>query len=101
MKRIISLLFCMFIIFSFSYTFAVGIDMDINEVGENISVEDSNETVENTYSIFSHESSKVSTTQTDVDDEFKLTVSDIINIILIAVGIVIIFLAIAILIKLK
>lgn len=44
-------------------------------------------------------SSKVSTTQ--VSENFTLSISDIINIILIAVGIVLIFLSIAILIRLK
>ena len=95
--KLLFIYFCLFIIL-ISPVYAVGIDMDIdNNVNiSNTTVVQSEE--ENTASDVSSVP-KVSTTQTSED--FALSVSDIINIILIAVGIVLIFLSIAILIKIR
>ena len=114
MKKYIKfvLFFCFFMILNISSVYAVGIDMNLtntstytntvtntvsntsfNDVSTNYINNDS--TTEN-YST----TQKVSTTSTS-DEDFHLTVSDIINIILIAVGVVLILLGIAILIKIK
>lgn len=99
----VTLLFILLVLLSSSAVFAVGIDMNLNNIYDtsNDTQQDENlidNVTGNTYQN-SSSSSKISTTQTS--DDFELTVSDIINIILIAVGIVIIFLAIAILLKLR
>ena len=101
MRRLLKFLFimiCLFIIF-ITPVYAVGIDMNIdntvsNQITENVNTEEKEEN-----NIPTSSTTKVSTTQTSED--FTLSVSDIINIILIAVGIVLIFLSIAILIRLK
>lgn len=86
------ILICLSII-SFSPVYAVGINMDLNNNVENNT---NNITVT---SSTPNSPTKVSTSQTTED--FRLTVSDIIDIILISVGIVLIFLAIAILIRIR
>ena len=115
MKKVYCLvLLCIFfIIFNFSIVYAVDINMNLSNnssdgFDDNYSSEneltDFNDTDGNILTLktnsYTTSSQKVSTTSTS-DDDFHLTVSDIINIILIAVGIVIILLAIAILIRLK
>lgn len=95
-------LFCILLI-SFSSVYAVEIDMNINNsssnsIGNNTTDNTDNNVISNN-STTQSDSPKLSTTQTTQD--FELTVSDIINIILISVGIVLIFLAIAILIKIR
>lgn len=90
------LFICLFIITA-SSVYAVGIDMNIDNTSNEVDLSDDVNTVNNTNSDTS--TTKVSTTQTS--DDFTLSVSDIINIILISVGIVLIFLAIAILVKIK
>lgn len=97
MKKIISLIAILVFILSFSSVYAVDIDMDLEAiVDENISETDSNVISEGNEQT---PSQKISTTSTTED--YSLSVSDIINIILISVGIVIILLAIAILIKIR
>lgn len=94
MKKIISLIAILVFILSFSSVYAVDIDMDLEAiVDESISETDSNVISEGNEQT---PSQKISTTE-----DFSLSVSDIINIILISVGIVIILLAIAILIKIR
>ena len=95
-------LICILLI-SFSSVYAVEIDMNINNsssnsIGNNTTDNTANNVISNN-STTQSDSPKLSTTQTTQD--FELTVSDIINIILISVGIVLIFLAIAILIKIR
>lgn len=100
MRSVFKFLFifvCLFIIF-ISPVYAVGIDMDIDNNVDTSNVIDLPSEEENTVPNTSS-TTKVSTTQTSED--FTLSVSDIINIILIAVGIVLIFLSIAILIRIK
>lgn len=103
MKKILSLcliVFCLVLIKS-HFVYAVGINMNLDE--NNVSNENvSNSSIDalNTSTSNSVQSSaKVSTTKTSTD--FHLSASDIIDIILISVGIVLIFLAIAILLKIK
>ena len=98
-------LFCILLI-SFSSVYAVEIDMNINNSSSNSIGNNTTDNTDNTdnnvisnNSTTQSDSPKLSTTQTTQD--FELTVSDIINIILISVGIVLIFLAIAILIKIR
>ena len=80
--------------------YAVDIDMNIsNDTTNSAIVNDDDENTVNNVIPGSSSTAKVSTSQTSED--FTLSVSDIINIILISVGIVLIFLAIAILIKIK
>lgn len=98
-KFFLVFLFLFFVCYSSVY--AVDINMNIgNTVQDENTVNQlsNNELANNNFSN-SSSSTKVSTTETSED--FALSVSDIINIILIAVGIVIIFLAIAILLKIK
>ena len=91
------LIFISLFIISFSPVYAVGIDMNLNtDIENSINIVDNNNTVTQE-SI--NTTPKYSTSNTSED--FILTVSDIINIILISVGIVLIFLAIAILIRIK
>lgn len=102
MKKFFSLIFMFLFIISISSVYAVEINMDIDDT---IIDEQLNNTVQEAYSNITEEDpidnvpGKVSTTSTSED--FHLTISDIINIILISVGIVLIFLAIAILLKIK
>lgn len=103
MKRFLSLCliaFCLILIKS-HFVYAVGINMNLDEnniSNENISNNSMNDL--NTLTNNSVQSAaKVSTTKTSND--FHLSASDIIDIILISVGIVLIFLAIAILLKIK
>lgn len=111
MKKFVSfVLICICLsIFSFSSVYAVGIDMDlVDNTSQRINNSSStNNLGNNTNSIRTtvdddidtQTPAKVSTTRTS--EEFHLTVSNIIDIILIAVGIVIIFLAIAIFLKIR
>lgn len=69
-----------------------------NSLSNNLIDNSSNNTVDNTNNSTSNVP-RVSTSQTS--EEFSLSVSDIIDIILIAVGIVLIFLAVAILLKIR
>lgn len=71
-----------------------------NSISSNITdLTDGENEINDSSLLNSSSTTKVSTTETSED--FELSVSDIINIILISVGIVLIFLAIAILIKIK
>ena len=96
------LVFIFLVIINISSVFAVDIDMNLTNstIVESNSVNTNNisNNIENPITSPST-TTKVSTTETS--DDFELTVSDIINIILISVGIVLIFLAIAILIKIR
>ncbi len=102
--RIFLILTCLFII-NISSVLAVDIDMNINNSNQNIfsnNYVNTNNTNDNNIEnpiTTPITPTKVSTTETS--DNFELTVSDIINIILISVGIVLIFLSIAILIKIR
>jgi len=101
MKTLLKI-FIVFILLCFMEvsSYAVGIDMNIsNNVNNSTVITDAQDNTVNDLSSSSSSTAKVSTTQTSED--FTLSVSDIINIILIAVGIVLIFLAIAILLKIK
>lgn len=92
------LIFVCLSIISFSPVYAVGIDMNLNpDTPVENSINDSN----NNTSVPSPTTNTPRFSTSDTSDDFKLTVSDIIDIILISVGIVIIFLAIAILLKIK
>lgn len=91
------LIFSCLLIISFSPVYAVGIDMNLNT---NTTIENSTDTTNNTVTQSSITNAPRYSTS-DSSEDFKLTVSDIIDIILISVGIVIIFLAIAILLKIK
>lgn len=100
MKYFFKLLFVLifFITLFTTSVYAVEVNMDIsntstNEISETSPLEEENVLPTNP------SSAKVSTTQTS--ENFSLSISDIISIILIAVGIVLIFLSIAILIRLK
>lgn len=112
MKKFIKFIFvfiCFFIV-NCSYVYAVEINMNINNSVEN-SVSIGNSTInsvpentvisspDNTVPSINDSIQKTSTTS-QVED-FTLTTSDIINIILISVGIVLILLSVAILLKLK
>lgn len=100
MKTLLKI-FIVFILLCFMEvsSYAVGIDMNIsNDVDNSTVITDIEDNTVNDLGS-STSTPKVSTTQTSED--FTLSVSDIINIILIAVGIVLIFLAIAILLKIK
>lgn len=114
MKRVVNvfLIIILLILINFSSVYAVGINMDLTTDNTNVDnaiVNTTDNTIDNTTdnttSNISEENldiqapMKVSTTSTSED--FHLTVSNIIDIILIAVGIVIIFLAIAILLKIR
>lgn len=114
MKKFISLfLLCLFFIIV-NFTFVYGVDINMNLPNSTNSTNElndyynsssdyntiTNESISETNNSYTSSTQKVSTTSAS-DEDFHLTVSDIINIILIAVGIVIILLAIAILIKIK
>lgn len=105
MKKFIKifLITILVILINIPYIYAVGIDMDLddntNNTDNNNTVSFFNNTIDND-DLDEEPIQKVSTTST-VDEEFHLTVSDIINIILISVGVVLILLGIAILIRLK
>lgn len=98
------LIIIILILVNVSYVYAVGIDMDLTTDNTNVDNAIVN-TSDNITSNIDEENldiqtpMKVSTTSTSED--FHLTVSNIIDIILIAVGIVIIFLGIAILLKIR
>lgn len=99
MKKVF-LVFIFFIICILSTVYAVDIDMNldnnIDEINETVNTDNLSENTEN--NITSNNSTpKVSTTK--AQEDFELSISDIIDIILISVGIVLIFLAIAILIR--
>ena len=94
--KLILIFICVFII-SFSPVYAVGIDMNLNT---NTTIENSTDTTNNTVTQSPITNAPRYSTS-DSSEDFKLTVSDIIDNILISVGIVIIFLAIAILLKIK
>ena len=98
MRKIFLAVILLFIL-SISPVYAVGIDMDLDNSVNTSTVVDLSGTSENVTNTTNSSIAKVSTTQTSED--FTLSVSDIINIILISVGIVLIFLAIAILIKIR
>jgi len=100
MKKIV--LGFIFIFCILSTVYAVDIDMDLDDnIYEVNEIVDSSDVSENTDNNIKTNTSapKVSTTSTQED--FQLSISDIIDIILISVGIVIVFLAIAILIKIR
>lgn len=104
------ILFCLILI-GFSTVYAVDIDMNIendniqnNTINESIPRNDVSNSSTNNISnspsnTVTNAPAKTSTTTTSED--FHLSVSDIINIILISVGVVLILLGIAILIRLK
>lgn len=108
MKKFIKifLITILVILINIPYINAVGIDMDLDENTNNTNNTNNNNTVSFFNNTIDNDDldeepiQKVSTTST-VDEEFHLTVSDIINIILISVGVVLILLGIAILIRLK
>lgn len=106
MKKLILVSFIIFILFCNSLVLAVDINMNITEDfnttidnDSNNEIVVSNDVVENIVNPSRPTSSQMVSTSTTSQD-FELTVSDIIDIILIAVGIVLILLSIAILIKL-
>lgn len=109
MKKLLKffLIFVCLFIFSLPSVYAVGIDMNLSNSNNNItnnSVDNNainNNTINNNLNDNNSTSNvpRVSTSQTS--EEFSLSVSDIIDIILIAVGIVLILLAIAILLKIR
>lgn len=109
MKKLLKffLIFVCLFILSFSSVYAVGIDMNLSNSNNNLTNNlidnntiDNNEINNNLNDNNStSDVPKMSTSQTSED--FSLSVSDIIDIILIAVGIVLIFLAIAILLKIR
>lgn len=102
MKRLVCFFIpfiCVFIV-CFSAVYAVDIEMNIDNNVNSENIIDSSNDDNNFYnSIGSSNSVKVSTT--GATEDFTLSISDIIDIILIAVGIVLIFLAIAILLKIR
>ena len=96
--KFILIFICLFIV-SLSPVYAVGIDMNLNtntDTDNSINIVDNNNTVTQAPTNITP---RYSTSNTSED--FKLTVSDIIDIILISVGIVIILLGIAILLKIR
>lgn len=99
---------------SFTSVYAVGIDMDLNtNIDNSINNENeldnstdilnnanlSNTSSANTSSNYISNTPKISTSGNE--ENFSLSISDIVNIILISVGLVLIFLAVAILLKLR
>lgn len=106
MKKFLSFILLIFFIcsLSFSFVYAVEIDMNLNsdfndtiDKNENSNVIDSE--LSNNTTTLNSATSLISTTSSNED--FALSFSDVINIIMISVGTVIIILAIAILIRLK
>ena len=95
--KIVLIAICLFII-GFTPVYAVGIDMNLDN-NNTIETPVNNSTNNTITQTPSSNTPRYSTS--DSSEDFKLTVSDIINIILISVGIVIIFLAIAILLKIR
>ena len=117
-KKLISLIIMilMISIFTIKISYATDVLMDLqstdslNTVPDSTSLidtttytaDDSVSTVpQNTSDTTTQESIPAVTTTTDYDDSAELSVSNMINIILIAVGVVLILLGIAIIIKLK
>ena len=97
----ISIILCLFM---FNIAYATDIVMDLNSNTNSINT--SNETVDNTLSqvddYLSGEYDDVSsTTTTEYEDPGELSITNMINIILIVVGVVLVLLGIAIIIKLK
>jgi len=101
MKKLFKIFIVFIVLLSIHISaYAVGIDMNIsNNVTNSPIIHNIEENAVNNVSSGSSSTAKISTSQTSED--FTLSVSDIINIILISVGVVLIFLAIAILIKIK
>lgn len=106
MKKFLSFILLIFFIcsLSFSFVYAVEIDMNLNsdfndtiDNNENSNVIDSE--LSNNTTTLNSATSLISTSSSNED--FALSFSDVINIIMISVGTVIIILAIAILIRLK
>ena len=96
----VSVIICLFM---FNITYATDIVMDLNSNTNSINT--SNETVDNTLSqvddYLSGEYDDVSSTTTEYEDPGELSITNMINIILIVVGVVLVLLGIAIIIKLK
>ncbi len=83
-------------LFCINFTCVYAIDMYLNDTSNNVDTVEPSNTVSNSAS---HKTTIVTSREATADT--SLTVSDIINIILIAIGIVIILLAVAILIRNK
>ena len=106
MKKFLSFILLIFFIcsLSFSFVYAVEIDMNLNsDFNDTIDKNENSNVIDNELSnkttTLNSATSLISTSS--ANEDFALSFSDVINIIMISVGTVIIILAIAILIRLK
>ena len=97
----ISMIFCLFM-FNISYAADVLMDLNANTSSSNMSTETVGNTSSQVDEYLNSEYDNVSsTTTTEYEDPGELSITNMINIILIAVGVVLVLLGIAIIIRLK